>query len=211
MKKSTLKATAYQTIKGRIISCHYRPNTFLNEAAISQELGMSRTPIREALSILELEKLVKIYSKRGVLVTDIPASEVDDIFEVRLLVEPHVALTHGPGIDQRRLQNIKSLLQRQTLGGEAYSYDMDQHIHALVVSGSHNRYFETLMDNIYAQNHRLRILAGQKSGGRVVEAAREHLIIIDYLLQGDWEQASRAIRTHLTNSRTAALEGLLTP
>ncbi|MEA5016266.1 MAG: GntR family transcriptional regulator [Candidatus Limiplasma sp.] len=211
MKKSSLKVAAYQAIKERIVNCQYRPNTFLNEASISEELGMSRTPIREALGVLEQEKLVKIYAKRGALVTDISAAEVDDIFEVRLLVEPHIIVTHGSGIDQRKLLDIKYQLERQVLSGEEYNYDIDQDIHSLIIASSNNRYFETLMDNIYDQNHRLRILSGQKSGDRTVETVQEHIAIVDFLLKGEREQASEAMRMHLIKSRTAALEGLLTP
>lgn len=211
LKKSSLKVAAYQAIKERIVNCQYRPNTFLNEASISEELGMSRTPIREALGVLEQEKLVKIYAKRGALVTDISAAEVDDIFEVRLLVEPHIIVTHGSGIDQRKLLDIKYQLERQVLSGEEYNYDIDQDIHSLIIASSNNRYFETLMDNIYDQNHRLRILSGQKSGDRTVETVQEHIAIVDFLLKGEREQASEAMRMHLIKSRTAALEGLLTP
>ena len=210
MKKNTLKATAYQMIKERIVNCQYMPNTFLNEASISTELGMSRTPIREALGILELENLVKIYSKRGVLVTDISASEVTEIFQVRLLLEPHIILAHGQSIDQRKLLDIKYQLERQALSGEEKNFAIDHDIHSLIIASSNNRYFISVINNIYDQNHRLRVLSGQKSGERMDATVKEHIAIVDCLLKGDKEGAAEAMKTHLGNSRAAALKGLLT-
>lgn len=209
MKKYSLKDNAYQFIKSRIVICEYLPNTFLNEVTISVELGMSRTPVREALNKLEQENLVRIYPKRGVMVTDITTTEVYEIFQVRLLLEPHIILNNAKSIEKRKLLDIKHKLERQVLSPSEEYYEIDQDIHTLIIASSNNRYFVALMENIYDQNHRLRILSGQKRESRLLETTREHILIIDCLLKGDEESAAESMRTHLENSKIAALDGLL--
>lgn len=65
MKKDSLKLQSYNIIKDKIIRCEYAPNTLINEEALREELGVSRTPIRDALSRLEQEGLIQILPKRA--------------------------------------------------------------------------------------------------------------------------------------------------
>lgn len=70
-EKKNLKVQAYNTLKNKIVTCEYAPGSMLNETQLATELGFSRTPIREAISILELEGFLSIVPKNGILVTDI--------------------------------------------------------------------------------------------------------------------------------------------
>ncbi|MEG2678136.1 MAG: GntR family transcriptional regulator, partial [Oscillospiraceae bacterium] len=71
MRESNLKEKAYAKIKENIISLAYAPGEFLNETQLSEEIGVSRTPVREALNHLEKENLVRVIPKRGVMVSEI--------------------------------------------------------------------------------------------------------------------------------------------
>ena len=68
----------------------YKPNSFLNEADLIQEIDASRTPIREALNKLEQEGFVKIIPKKGVMVTGLSLTDINQTFEARLLLEPFI-------------------------------------------------------------------------------------------------------------------------
>ena len=87
-KKQTLKQVAYDHIKNKIVTCEYEPNAFINEGMIANELGVSRTPIREAIMRLEQEQLVQVLSKRGIVVCPLTPNLIASIFETRLLLEP---------------------------------------------------------------------------------------------------------------------------
>ena len=83
-----LKNKAYETIKERLLDCTYEPGTLLNEARLAEDLGFSRTPVREAISRLESDGFVKIMPKKGIYVSDILLSDVLQIFQTRIEIEP---------------------------------------------------------------------------------------------------------------------------
>jgi len=75
-----LKNHAYQIIKERLINCIYEPGSLINESQLATDLGLSRTPVREAINRLESEGLVKVMPKKGIFVSDIQLSDVLDLF-----------------------------------------------------------------------------------------------------------------------------------
>ena len=76
-------------------ACEYAPNQLLSESLLQEELGFSRTPVREAISRLAQEGLLKVFPKRGIVVSGITVSDIRMIFEVRTLVEPYALRTCG--------------------------------------------------------------------------------------------------------------------
>src|SRR5437773_10917244 len=81
----------YQHLKRAILEQLHPGGALLTEAEIADEVGVSRTPVREALLRLESEGLVALYPKRGALVLPVSAQEIDDVIEARTLVEVHAA------------------------------------------------------------------------------------------------------------------------
>ena len=107
-----LKNKAYQLIKERIMTCEYGPNSFLNEADLIQEIDASRTPIREALNKLEQEGLVQIIPKKGVMVTGLTLTEINQTFEARLLLEPFIISNYMDALDDQMLQKVEEETKR---------------------------------------------------------------------------------------------------
>ena len=106
--KVTLKEHAYNCIKQKILNCEYQPGMFLSEDLLKNEMNMSRTPIRDAISRLEQENLVRILPKKGILVSGISIREIQSIYEARLLLEPYAVLHYGNRIpEQRYLEFLK--------------------------------------------------------------------------------------------------------
>lgn len=100
--KVTLKEHAYNCIKQKILNCEYQPGMFLSEDLLKNEMNMSRTPIRDAISRLEQENLVRILPKKGILVSGISIREIQSIYEARLLLEPYAVLHYGNRIPEQR-------------------------------------------------------------------------------------------------------------
>src|SRR5919199_2249970 len=84
-------ARVYAYVKERLLDGTFPGGALLSENELSQQLGLSRTPVRQAFVQLEAEGLLELYPKRGALVVPIAASEIEDVFEARLLVEEHCA------------------------------------------------------------------------------------------------------------------------
>src|SRR3954451_2866617 len=84
-------ARVYAHVKQRLLDGSFPGGALLSEDELSQQLGLSRTPVRQAFVQLEAEGLLELYPKRGALVVPVAASEIEDVFEARLLVEEHCA------------------------------------------------------------------------------------------------------------------------
>ena len=110
MVKTNLKTLAYNTIKQKIVTCEYAPGTFLNEEILTDELKISRTPIRDALSRLEQEGLIEIKPKKGITVTALSIKDVNMIFEIRKLYEPYILKNYGSFLDEDKLNEFYPVL-----------------------------------------------------------------------------------------------------
>lgn len=210
MAKDTLKDRAYAIIKEKIIDCTYAPATFLVESELMQQVGASRTPIREALNKLEQENLVRILPKRGVLVSEITMRTLDEVYEVRFLVEPYIVRTYAHLLAREALAAEREQVEKSALlptGLQLHRVDNDLHQMLLNVAG--NAYLRAMMDNIYGQNNRIRVFSGQKVDSRRIETCREHMEILDLLLAGEYERAAGAMTRHLENSKATAVRALL--
>lgn len=207
----SLKDKAYEMIKAKIINCEYQPNTFLNENFLMQEIDASRTPIREALNKLEQEGLVQIYPKRGVVVSGLSLTEVNQTFEVRLLLEPYIVTNYLDAIDTEQLKEIQEQT-RKLIEGEPenrkFCY-LDDLLHRIIGDACSNKFINEILDHIYDQNERIRILGGKNIWKRHREAAGEHLQLIEAVLAGDRKEAVRILTGHLIQSKEAAIQSLI--
>src|SRR3954447_8432723 len=102
----------YAHVKQGVLDRRYEGGTLLTEGELGEAVGVSRTPVREALLRLEAEGLIKLYPKKGALVLPVSAQEIADVVETRLLVEEHAArkaVPAPPGLIER----LEDLLARQ--------------------------------------------------------------------------------------------------
>ena len=102
-----LKNHAYQIIKERLINCIYEPGSFINESQLAADLGLSRTPVREAINRLESEGLVKVMPKKGIFVSDIQLSDVLQIFQARIEIEPVALGMAAPHLPTEELLHFR--------------------------------------------------------------------------------------------------------
>ncbi|MBM6984790.1 MAG: GntR family transcriptional regulator [Acidaminococcaceae bacterium] len=206
MVERNLKDKAYNYIKERIIRCEFLPGQFLVEAELIRAIDASRTPIREALNKLEQDRLITILPKRGILVNDITLADINAIYEVRFLVEPPVVRKYGHLISDAKLEEM--LLKNNAsaaLEHDLNEYDLDSELHNLFIETCGNTYLMELMQRIFAQNHRVRILSGERLEYRLQATVREHEAILEELLKKDYTAAEEAMRIHLEHSREAAV------
>ncbi|MDR0561858.1 MAG: GntR family transcriptional regulator [Spirochaetaceae bacterium] len=201
----TLKLQAYNMIKQKIIQCEYPPNTILNEEKLKDELNVSRTPIRDALSRLEQESLIHILPRRGIIVKGISAEEVEQIFEMRMLIEPYTLKMYGKTIDKPVLTEMEAFFSQYF---EDIPYEVihkrDDEFHHLFVNASQNAYLIEACKIAYIQNIRLRILCGNLGRDHILKSQQQHLKIARYCLEEAWEQASALLTDHLCYSKQAS-------
>lgn len=203
-KNRDLKNHAYQILKERLINCIYEPGTILNEAQLAADLGLSRTPIREAINRLESDGFVKVLPKKGVYVSDIQLSDVLQIFQTRIEIEPVALKMAAPHLP------VEELLQFQkTFTGEIADiqngFRLDTAMHLFIIEHCGNRYIIDMMHRLFDDNTKV-VIASKQNQVQIHDARQEHLNIINTLLEKDYEKAEILMRTHIETCRRAALD-----
>ncbi|MGI6180611.1 MAG: GntR family transcriptional regulator [Agathobaculum sp.] len=209
-KKQSMQSTAYDFIKKKITTCEYAPNQMLSESLLQAELGFSRTPVREAISRLAQEGLLKVFPKRGIVVSGFTFSDINMIFEVRTLVEPYTLLNYGIKLNLDEIARFSKRLQAECAASfDSSFYQVDDEFHSMLVAVLPNVYLRELYNRIQTQNIRLRIMSGQHTANRLAETNEEHLQILSACLAQDWQAAAQAMALHLQRSKEASLAALM--
>ena len=199
-----LKNHTYCILKERLVNCIYPPSTLLNEAQLAADLGASRTPVREAISRLEMEGFVKIMPKKGIYVTDISLNDVLQIFQTRIEIEPIAVRLAAPHLPREEL-----LAFCDKFKGEApdiqNGFRLDTAMHLFIIEHCGNRYIIDMMHRIFDENTRV-IISSKQNQVQIHDARLEHLDILNSLLDKDTERAIALMQSHIENCRKAALD-----
>jgi len=203
--RANKKDMAYEILKQRIINNEYKPLDTLTEQSICSELGISKTPVREAFKELEKDGFVKIIPSIGCLVSSIGLDYIHEIFEIREILECAAARIVAERGD-------KSVFEEMLKNHESFELAEKKNIKGSVVSGFeiHTAIFETignsrLLDfykNI--QNHIIRIrlfFIYQFDLDKTERMNAEHKMILKTIIAGDPNAAEKAMREHLRNSQ----------
>lgn len=210
---STLRQTAYQAIRRRIIQAELEPGAPLSENQLAAALGISRTPIRESLQMLEREGLVRVIPQRGAYVAELSTQDIFEIYQIREQLESLAARIAAERLTEGDLAELHHLVERMgqpgnPLDGEAVT-DADMRLHRLIVSTTKNRRLEQILGTLDDQVHRLRCLTmrylSQPNGGRPSDSVAEHAAIVQALRSRNPAEAERAMRRHLQRARDSVV------
>lgn len=206
----SIQNEAYEHIKKKIMMCEYKPNQLLSESVLLEDLGCSRTPVREAIRRLEQEGLATVLPKRGIVVSGFTISDIKAIFEVRMLIEPYAVQTYGEALDQGELRRFLDLFQHwQEQREQLDFYQVDDEFHRTLISALPNEYLHDLYSRIQTQNVRLRVMSGELIASRLDRTMQEHGEIARVCLEKNWQLAAEKIKWHLECSRTSYFEAIV--
>ena len=210
MGKRGLKNVAYDYLLDAITSCELKPGQAIVEQDISDKLGISRTPIRDALKQLESEGLVRHFPSRGTFVTNITVQDVDEIFQLRELFEITALKNAIHSITEEELDYIEERLRylddkrsEESPTKETF-YNSDRELHALIMKYSGNSRMIKFHKTLEVQLEQLRRISAM-TPMRLVKSRQEHLDIIYALRTRDLANATRALLLHLQNIKTSTL------
>lgn len=210
--ESDKKRQAYTVIKQKIISGELPPATDLSEERLIQELGISRTPIREALQKLNEEGFVSIYPRKGTIVSDVSLDMINWIYEARKLNEPFITkkACGRLSIDwllkmQKSFEKIYEEADSNSEETRQRYIELDCELHATILDTCTNIFLKNFMKNINDHSHRFRI----KTGGvnlKYKTAVEEHLRILEALIEGDTDKAEAAAKDHVLQATKTAYQ-----
>ncbi len=199
-QRQPLRHQAYLHIRQQIVSLQLAPGSVIDEGALQQELGVGRTPIREALQRLSHEKLVTILPRRGMFVTDIGITDLQRLFELRMNLESQAAELAARRGTSEQFAQMEAVLAHLPAGGEVASNELliaiDEASHKLIYRAADNKFLEDTLKTLYALSLRLWYFALAQIG-TLQGAVMEHRQILAALKARDEAQAGFLIRRHI--------------
>ena len=203
MSENLFGNIAYQKIKAAILNEMYEPNQILNERKLAEEFQISRTPVREALKILEGEGWVKIIPWKGAIVNQITQKEIDEIFQIRLIIEPAIIELLQNKIDDKKRAYLDKLYENQKKTKTKKEFILaDREFHMTFVEWTENlqliEMVKGLNDRIYMVGHKA---INSKDSKREEESLEEHYKIIQALKNNDIMLAKNFMIAHVIETK----------
>ena len=200
-----LRIQVFNTLEDAILNGVYKEGDSLNELKLSRSLGVSRTPVREALMQLELEGLVKNIPNKGAVVVGVSAQDVEDIYEIRIRIEGLAARLCAEKITQEELQELEACvaLQEYYLKKPDCAKEMgelDGDFHRIIFAASKSRPLQNVLTNFHNYIRRARAVS-VCVGKRAQESVAEHRAILDAITNHDGEMAERLTAEHIKNAK----------
>jgi len=207
----SLAEKAYQAIRDLIVSLELAPGAVIEEPELMERLGIGRTPVREALHRLALERLVEVYPRRGMFVTGVDVRELARLSEVRAVLEPEAARLAAERATDADRAAIGELLEELATGGrdDRELMALDERIHGAVYRAAHNDLLEATLSQYYVLALRIWSMALDQSR-ELEEAVEAHRALLEAIRDGDGPRAAETMRAHVQNFEQAMHRVLLT-
>ncbi|MEU7132786.1 GntR family transcriptional regulator [Streptomyces sp. NPDC046261] len=197
----------YAHVKDAVLHRRYEGGTLLTEGDLAEAVGVSRTPVREALLRLEAEGLLKLYPKKGALVLAVSAQEIADVVETRLLVEKYAAGKAVPAAPAllARLEELVDDMRRQAAAGDLAAVSRsDRAFHAEIVRSAGNQILSGLYEQLRDRQLRMGVAVMHAHPDRIAKNIAEHTEILEALRSGDAAAATDVVDRHVSWVRNLA-------
>jgi DNA-binding GntR family transcriptional regulator len=202
--KKSLTNLIFEKVRDDILNDVYTLGDKLVESKLADELGVSRTPVREALKQLELDGLVESIPNRGVIVKGLSDQDIYDIYSVRISIESiaaELAIERMTPEDLKELTDIYDLMEFFTMKNDsAKIFELNTQFHEKIYACTKSRYLEHILKDfqIFIKSTRLESL---KTKGRLEIALAEHRTILEAFKNHDKEAAKNAISKHIVSAQ----------
>ncbi|MDO5589752.1 MAG: GntR family transcriptional regulator [Lachnospiraceae bacterium] len=201
----SLRGRVFQSLREDILNGKYKENDELREITIGEELGVSRTPVREALRQLELEGLVRIVPNKGAYVTGITRKDVIDIFKIRSMLEGLCARWATEHITKEQIEELEEMLllsefrlKKEKSAVADQVSELDGRFHKVLYEASNSR----ILEHVLSDFHKYVKLARKTSvsaENRAAKSIEEHRAILDAIKQKDADLAEGLADRHIRN------------
>lgn len=199
----SLGQKVFQRIRGDILEGNYKVGEELKEQLIGEQMGVSRTPVREALRQLELEGLVEIISNKGAFVVGFSSEDIQDIYEIRAVLEGLCARRAATRISEQQTEALEEILYLTDFHIKNENIEqvikLDSVFHGILYEASGSKILERALRNYY--HYLCRISKASLSfANRAVASNREHKQILKAVRQQDQIGAEHAAGLHIANT-----------
>lgn len=199
---ASLADRAYQELRDRLIMLDIKPGSPINDGQLASDLGVGRTPVREAIKRLEVDHLVVSYPRRGTFATSVDITELAEISEIRELLEPLAARKAARmASDRMRKEFLELAREIGELDRDADQYELmryDIAVHRLIYRAAANTHLEESLvryDNLATRIWCLVLDRAPSVSGHITE----HVELLEAIAAGDEERAAELAHHHVTS------------
>ncbi|KYO67284.1 GntR family transcriptional regulator [Thermovenabulum gondwanense] len=195
-----LREIVFQALREAIISGELKPGERLMEVQLAEEMGVSRTPVREAIRKLELEGLVVMVPRKGAYVAGLSMKDAADVFEVRQSLEGLAAALAAERITDEEIESLERVLLEINDAAEKNDLDLiiqkDAEFHNILFKASRNDRLVQIISNLKEQIDRFRIQSFENPG-RLKKLMEEHKKIVEAITERNVEKAKKLAEEHI--------------
>ena len=196
----------YSTLFDRIIKGRIPPDSWLREDDLAEEFHVSRTPVRDVLRLLEQDDLIEIIPKRGARVYPFTVDDLEDIFEIRRVLESLSLEYAVPSLSIHKILEIRDLVvETKDSEDNVKLAEVDSRLHRFFIESSQRRRLINMLSEL------TRLLSSFRELAFIEEDVRkntyeEHIELIDAIYVRDVESAKKILERHIRNSKNRILQ-----
>ncbi|MDR1159944.1 MAG: GntR family transcriptional regulator [Syntrophomonadaceae bacterium] len=206
-----LRELVLDALRTAIINGDLRPRERLMEIQLAEELGVSRTPIREALRKLELEGFVVIMPRKGAYVADMSLKDIINAFEIRAALEGLAAALAAERITEEEIEHMEKLLAEKNEAVNKMDVSrvisVDTRFHDALYTASRNEKLLGIVNNLRDQIQRFRTTS-LAYPGRMQQSLQEHRAIVEAIQSRDSTLSRQSAQEHVENAENSLLEAI---
>lgn len=206
-----LREIVFETLREAIINGHLKAGERLMEVQLAEELGVSRTPVREAIRKLELEGFVVMIQRKGAYVADLSTKDIADVFEIRSALESLAAALACERITDEELEELEHLLIKVNQCTENNDLEklveVDTQFHDVLYRASRNERLAQIINNLREQIQRFRKIS-MGAPGRMRETLKEHKLLVEAIAERNVDLARTLAQEHIENAENRMMEAI---
>jgi len=194
-----------ELLRQRIFARELEPGSWIDELRIAEALGISRTPLREALKVLAAEGLVTMKVRRGAYVTEVNEKDLRDVYHLLALMESDAARVVAQNANEAEMARIAELHQslEEAVGNRDRFFEINEAFHMLLLELADNRWRDQMVADL-RKVMKLNRHSSLFKEGRIEQSLAEHRAIVQALTQRQPEQAAERMSAHFMNGLQAA-------
>ncbi|QGG48692.1 GntR family transcriptional regulator [Heliorestis convoluta] len=208
-----LRDIVFENLREAIIEGVLKPGERLMEIQLAEEMGVSRTPVREAIRKLELEGFIVMVPRKGAYVAGISVKDITDVFELRAALEALAAGLAAQRITEAEIEELERLLVHTSGSSSSKQFDLevlvagDISLHDIIYKASRNQRLVQNINHLREQLQRLRTTS-LAHPGRMREAWEEHRKIVEAISERNVTLAQTLAWEHIENAENSVLEAM---
>jgi DNA-binding GntR family transcriptional regulator len=200
LRFATKAEAVYGEIRRRILNGILEPSAPLNQDALAPELGVSVTPVREAIRRLEAEGLVQFQAHKTVIVTPLTRNELGEIYDVRLQLDPYAASLAATAATEDDLREIERLSGARPSKDPLEQVRVNRAFHRAIYARSGNRTLTDILDRLWERTDRYRVMLLARDT-ELLAAMREHIEIVEAMRSKQPRLVAKLVRAHVAKAQ----------